>query len=89
MLVLTRKEDESIMIGEDDASSIEIRIVAIKNGHVKIGIKAPRETPVHRREVYDAIMNSNQEAAASKQDKVVSKDFLSSAAQKVKGWGRK
>jgi len=60
MLVLTRKEEESIMIGDD----IEIRILGVKDGHVKIGIVAPRTVPVHRREVYLAIQTENAEAAA-------------------------
>jgi len=48
MLVLTRKTNESIMIGDD----IEITVVAINDGRVRIGIDAPRSTPVYRREVY-------------------------------------
>ena len=51
MLVLTRKVSESIMVGDD----IEIMVVLIGSDKVRIGIKAPKETPIHRREVYDAI----------------------------------
>lgn len=57
MLVLTRKPGEAIVIGDD----IEIEIVAIGGGKVRVGITAPRETTVHRKEVYVEL----QEAAAS------------------------
>lgn len=48
MLVLTRKPGEAIVIGDD----VEIEIVAIGGGKVRVGITAPRETSVHRKEVY-------------------------------------
>ena len=51
MLVLTRKSNQSIMIGDE----IEISVLAIMGEKVRIGISAPREVPVHRREVYDEI----------------------------------
>lgn len=51
MLVLTRKKDEVIMIGDN----VSIMVVDISEGKVRLGIEAPREVPVHRREVYDAI----------------------------------
>ncbi|MHC4292920.1 MAG: carbon storage regulator CsrA [Planctomycetota bacterium] len=51
MLVLSRQRDESIMIGDD----VEITIVEVRGDKVRLGINAPREIPVHRREVYDAI----------------------------------
>lgn len=60
MLVLTRRENESIMIGDD----IEVKLLDLKENQVKIGIIAPREIAVHRREVYDAIQKENAEAAA-------------------------
>lgn len=52
MLVLSRHVDESIMIGDD----IEIAVVEIRGDKIRIGIKAPREIPVHRDEVYRAIL---------------------------------
>ena len=55
MLVLTRKIDEAIMIGD----SIRIMIVDIRGDKVRIGIEAPTDTPVHRQEVYDAIQRQN------------------------------
>jgi len=51
MLVLSRQKDESIIIGDD----IEITIVDVRGDKVRLGITAPREVSVHRREVYDAI----------------------------------
>ncbi len=51
MLVLSRQRDEVIMIGDD----VEIRIVDIRGDKVRIGITAPTDVPVHRREVYEAI----------------------------------
>lgn len=60
MLVLTRKEDESIMIGDD----IEVKLLDIKESQVKIGVVAPRDVAVHRREVYLAIKEENADAAS-------------------------
>ncbi len=51
MLVLSRKKNESIIIGDD----ITIVIVEIRKDKVRLGITAPKEIPVHRREVFDAI----------------------------------
>lgn len=50
MLVLSRKRDESVMIGD-----IEVQIVDIRGDKVRLGITAPADVPVHRREVYEAI----------------------------------
>jgi len=61
MLVLTRKLNESINIGTD----IEIFVVEIKDDHVKIGIKAPKDVPVHRAEVYKSIIEENSLAAST------------------------
>jgi carbon storage regulator len=51
MLVLSRKTEQTIMIGDD----IEIKVVQIRGDQVKLGITAPRNVSVHRREVYDSI----------------------------------
>jgi carbon storage regulator len=60
MLVLSRKKNESIVINND----ITIVVVEIRGDKVRLGVEAPKEVPVHRREVYDAIKrNSSTEAA--------------------------
>ena len=60
MLILDRKTNESIMIG-----NIEVVVTDIKGEHVKLGINAPRFVPVHRKEIYDLIQSQNIEAAKS------------------------
>ncbi len=55
MLVLTRKVDESIMIGD----SIEVKVLGIDGSSVKLGIQAAREVPVHRKEIYEEIRKEN------------------------------
>ena len=57
MLVLSRKKNESIRIGED----ITIVVVEIRGDKVRLGIDAPKDVPVHRREVYDAIKRQEAE----------------------------
>jgi len=59
MLVLSRQRDESIMIGED----VVVTIVDVRGDRVRLGIDAPTEIPVHRREVYEAIHRENKRAA--------------------------
>ena len=59
MLVLSRKKNESIVINDD----ITIVIVEIRGDKVRLGVEAPKEIPVHRREVYDAIKLENQKAS--------------------------
>src|SRR5581483_7288636 len=62
MLVLSRQRDETIMIGDD----IEVTVVDIRGDKVRIGINAPKEISVHRKEVYDAIRRENRAAAQVK-----------------------
>lgn len=59
MLVLSRQRDETIMIGDD----IEVTVVDIRGDKVRLGITAPKEISVHRKEVYDAIRRENRAAA--------------------------
>jgi carbon storage regulator len=59
MLVLSRQRDESIIIGDN----IVVTIVDIRGDKVRLGIDAPTEIPVHRREVYEAIQRENRAAA--------------------------
>ena len=59
MLVLSRHRDESIMIGDD----IVITVVDLRGDKVRLGIDAPKEIPVHRQEVYDAIQRENRKAS--------------------------
>jgi carbon storage regulator len=59
MLVLSRQRDESIIIGDN----IVVTVVDVRGDKVRLGIDAPREVSVHRREVYEAIQRENQNAA--------------------------
>lgn len=59
MLVLSRLRDESIIIGDN----IVITVVDIRGDKVRLGIQAPKEIPVHRQEVYEAIQREQQRAA--------------------------
>ncbi len=61
MLVLTRKLGESIAIDDH----IKIVVVQVKGKQVRLGIQAPRETKIHREEVYKAIQDQNKEAAST------------------------
>jgi len=61
VLVLTRKENESIMIGDD----VQVKVLDLKENQVKLGIVAPREVAVHRLEVYEAIQEENAQAASA------------------------
>ena len=64
MLVLSRKKDEKIVIGDN----ISIMIVEIRGDKVRLGIDAPRDVSVHRREVYDAIKRKESEHDAVEDD---------------------
>ena len=72
MLILSRKLNESIIIGDD----IELSIVDIKGDQVKIGINAPKNVKVFRKEVYDAIQEENRAAARSSIDTIPSLDDM-------------
>jgi len=59
MLVLSRQRDESIIIGDN----VVVTVVDIRGDKVRLGIQAPQEIPVHRREVYEAMPRENLQAA--------------------------
>ena len=61
MLVLTRKSNQSIMIGDE----IEISVLSVMGDKVRIGIQAPRSVPVYRREVYVAIQREREDELAT------------------------
>ncbi len=61
MLVLTRKKGQSIMVGDD----IEISVVEINGDAIRLGIRAPRDVSIYRREIYEAILEENIRAAGT------------------------
>ena len=64
MLVLSRQRDQSIVIGEN----VVITVVDVRGDKVRIGIEAPKEIPVHRQEVYEAIQKENAEQLDSQSE---------------------
>ena len=66
MLVLARQRDQTVIIGDD----IEVTVVDVRGDKVRLGINAPREISVHRKEVYDAIRRENRAAAQVKPEDV-------------------
>lgn len=61
MLVLSRKSNESIMIG----ANVEIIVLGVEGDNVKLGIRAPKEVDIYRKEIYMAIQEENRAAATS------------------------
>ncbi len=70
MLVLTRKKGEKITLGDN----IEIEVITLDNGKVKLGIKAPKDLKIFRTEVLEQIKEENKEALINNQDLL--KNFL-------------
>lgn len=66
MLVLTRKPQESLIIGDN----IEVRVLSVTGEKVRLGIQAPREIPVYRKEIYDEIAQQNAAASRSSRAEV-------------------
>ncbi len=64
MLVLTRRANQSIMIGHD----IVVTVLEVRGDQVRLGIKAPRSVDVHREEVFASLQQANQAAAKSQKD---------------------
>ncbi len=75
MLVLSRKKNESIVINND----ITIVVVEIRGDKVRLGVEAPKEVPVHRREVYDAIRRNE----AAENDRAASQPDVNGSAGEV------
>ncbi|WP_297712209.1 carbon storage regulator CsrA [Clostridium sp.] len=64
MLVITRKKDESLLIGDD----IEIKIVKVEDGSVKLAISAPKDVTILRKEVFERVKEENKEAVSGNID---------------------
>jgi len=80
MLVLSRKTNESIIIGDD----VEVKIVEVKGDYVKLGITAPRCIPVHRKEIYEAIQRENLKATETRVTDLTQLDDLFKRKEKKK-----
>ena len=72
MLALSRKVNESIMIGHD----IEVTVLEIKGEQVKLGINAPKSVPLYRKEIYVQIQEANQEAVSADASPELLKDIF-------------
>ncbi len=79
MLVLTRRVNESIVIGD----SIEVKVLEVRGDQVKLGVQAPRRVPVHRKEVFEEIVRENRLAAEAAQ--VVSEEVAALLLRKGEG----
>lgn len=64
MLVLTRRANQSIMIGDD----VVVTVLEVRGDQVRLGIKAPREVDVHREEVFAALQAANRQAASPSEE---------------------
>lgn len=64
MLVITRRKDESLLIGDD----IEIKIVKVEDGNVRLAISAPRDITILRKEVFERVKEENKEAISGNLD---------------------
>ena len=72
MLIFTRRPGEQIIIGDD----IRIAILKVDGNQVRVGIDAPKEVSVHRKEIYDKILAQKEEHASDAEAKVLEKAFL-------------
>ncbi len=70
MLVLSRQLDETIMIG----AQIEVTVVDVRGDKVRLGINAPRNVQVHRKEVFEAIRNENTQSISVQMDDLEAAD---------------
>jgi carbon storage regulator len=71
MLVITRKNDESFLIGDD----IEVKIIEAEDGRVKIGIEAPRDKKIIRKEILEEVTDTNKKSLFNINSKEIA-DFL-------------
>ena len=69
MLALTRKKGESLVIN----NNVEITVLEVRGEQVKIGISAPKEVPIYRKEIYKQIQSANEEAVNSANPESISK----------------
>jgi carbon storage regulator len=60
MLILTRRVGETVMIGDN----VAVTVLGVKGNQVRVGIKAPKDTPVHREEIFERIRRENDEMPA-------------------------
>ena len=74
MLALTRKNNESIIIGND----IEITVLEVKGDQVKLGIAAPKSVPIYRKEIYIQIQEANKESVISEANVAELKELFKS-----------
>lgn len=84
MLILARKLNERIVIGDD----IEVSVVEIKGDQVKLGVSAPRSVGVYRHEVYEAIQAENRMAARSQPDIPEFSEWLNEQSEEAGSEGR-
>jgi carbon storage regulator len=70
MLVLTRKVHQSIVIGDE---AIEVVVLEVRGEQVRLGIKAPKNVAVHRKEIYEQILEENKEASQVRPEDVPEK----------------
>ena len=75
MLVLTRKTNQSIMIGDD----VEVTVLAVSRDKIRLGISAPKEVPVFRKEVWLSMKDGTVEPAEGEADDAASKDEIEGA----------
>ncbi|MCR4899493.1 MAG: carbon storage regulator CsrA [Treponema sp.] len=80
MLILSRKIDEKIKIGDD----ITITLIDVHGDQVKIGVEAPKSVKVFRQEVFDAIQKENKAAVAPQNENNVARDAVSALSKLLK-----
>lgn len=82
MLVLKRKEGETILLSADGKEMVEVKLIEIAEGRAKIGIEAPKSITILRKEVFDQTKEENKEALS--QQRVTNMDALKKFTKKNK-----